>query len=415
MQSADTARVRPIPDHVPEHLVASIDWYGMTDLGSDPFVELAKLHDGEPILYLPSNIRNSHGSWLMTREADIRAIVMDTNHFTSENISGFDQVIEGFDNKLIPTEVDPPDHAAYRAFMNPYFSPSRIAELDQIMRERVRGIIAQVGPKGHCEFMSEATYHMAIAPWCEVMGMRYDEADQWIRFPVQILQYTDDRPQLMAEMIESAKSLYRERKGTDAEGLIAQFINAPIGGQVPSEASALGFIIFMLIAGVDTVGGTLGFAMKRLADDPVLRARLTKAREEIPAFVEEVLRRHAVVATNRYVKKDVSIAGVQMRSGDNVILPMALANSDPDAFERPLDLDIARKRKRTMTFGAGIHTCIGSRMARALIGIAVEEWLAAIPDFGVDSEKPLVARVGDVIALTSLPLRYEPTEPSSRV
>jgi hypothetical protein len=133
MQSADTPRDGPIPDHVPEHLVASIDWYGMTDLGSDPFVELAKLHDGEPILYLPSNIRNSHGSWLMTREADIRAIVMDTNHFTSENISGFDQVIEGFDNKLIPTEVDPPDHA-FAAL-----SDCRLTARDNLITKKSRG------------------------------------------------------------------------------------------------------------------------------------------------------------------------------------------------------------------------------------------------------------------------------------
>ncbi|MDG1987242.1 MAG: cytochrome P450 [Halieaceae bacterium] len=408
MKSPDITRSKMIPEHVPKHLLAAIDWYGMTELGSDPFVELAKLHDGEPIIFVGSNVRNSHGSWLITREADIRTIVMDTDHFTSENISGFDQVIEGFNNKLIPTEIDPPDHAAYRTFMAPYFSPSRINGLDQIMRDRVRDIIAQVGLKGKCEFMSEATYYMAIAPWCEIMGMRYDEADQWIRFPVQILQYTSDRPKLMAEMIESAKSLYLERKDTNMAGLIAHFINTPSGGQIPSEASAIGFIIFMLIAGVDTVGGTLGFAMKRLAEDQKLRAHLTKGKDDVSIFVEEVLRRHAVVSTNRYVKKDVSIAGVQMRCGDNIILPMSLANSDPKAFERPLELDLARKRGRIMTFGAGIHTCIGSRLARAVIGIAVEEWLAAIPNFRIDSEKPLIARVGDVIALTSLPLQYEP-------
>lgn len=398
-----------IPKHVPRELITSVDWYGMIDQGGDPFPQLAKLHDGKPIVYVPSNARNIHGSWLLTREAEMRAVMMDSEHFTSNKISGFDQVIEGFDGQLIPTEVDPPDHAAFRAFMTPFFSPRRIAELEPIVRDRVRDVIARVGPKGRCEFMADAAYHMSIAPWCEVMGMRYEDADDWIRFPVQILQYTDDRPKVMAEMIETAKALYQERKGTDAEGLIANFINSPIDGEVLSKPSAIGFIIFMLIAGVDTVGGTTGFAIKCLAEDSELRARLIANKEDIAPFVEEVLRRYAVVATNRYVKKDIELGGVAMRKGDNVILPMALANSDPEASECPMQLDLERDRSRTMTFGAGIHMCIGSRMARALINIAIEEWLAAIPEFAIDSEEPLVARVGDVIALTSLPLSYPPT------
>lgn len=403
-------RADDIPPHVPTRLVAPFNWYGMTETGEDPFISLSKIHDEEPIVFIPANIRNIHGSWLLRREADIRAVMMDSEHFTSAKISGFDQVIKGFEGQLIPTEIDPPEHAAYRAFLTQFFAPRHIAEMEPIVRRRVRDVISRIGPKGQCEFMAEAAYHMAIAPWCEVMGMRYEDADDWIRFPVQILQYTEDRPALMAEMIERAKALYRQRKNTDMDGLIAKFINSPIEGEALSEPGAIGFIIFMLIAGVDTVGGTTGFAIKRLAEDAGLRRRLIDNPQDIARFVEEVLRRHAVVATNRYVKKDIEINGVAMKAGDNVILPMSLANSDPEAFECPMALDIDRERARSMTFGTGIHMCIGSRMARALINIAVEEWLRAIPDFAIDCNEPLTARVGDVIALTALPLRYPPVQ-----
>lgn len=381
----------------------------MTSLGNDPYVELAKLHADEPIIYIPPNIRNIHGSWLLKRQEDIRSVVLDTDHFTSNFISGFDQVIEGFDSLLVPTEVDPPDHQAYRAFMTPYFSPKRILELDAHMREGVRGVLARIGPAGRCNFMEEATYYIAIRPWCEIMGMRYEEADHWIRFPTQILQYTADRVKLIAEMIAEAKRLYEKLHGGDSDGLISRFINTPINGAVPTRANAIGFIIFMLIAGVDTVGGTLGFAFKHLAEHPETRRWLLEDMSRAGPFVEEILRRYGTVASNRYVKADVELGGVQMRAGDNVILPMMLANLDESACSRPLAFDPEREDTRHMTFGAGIHMCIGSRVARAQIRIAVEEWLSAIPEFEIDPEATVDARVGDVFALTSLPLIFPPT------
>ncbi|MDR7103647.1 cytochrome P450 [Croceicoccus sp. BE223] len=369
-------------------------------------MHLAQLHDGEPVEFITSNVRNRHGSWLLKREVDIRSVMMNTDCFTSHGISGFDQIIENFDGLLIPTEADLPEHTAYRSFMTPAFAPRRIAEMDEVIRKRVRQVIARVGPRGGCEFMAEAAYYMAIAPWCEIMGLDYSEADRWIRFPVGILQYNDDRAELMAEMIEAARGLYRELKGSDREGLLAAFVNTPFDGEVPSEASAIGFIVFMLIAGVDTVGATLGFAMRQMAMDKVLRTRLRSHPADVAPFVEEVLRRYPVVATNRYVKKDVKVGSVTMKAGDNVILPMSMANSDPAANACPMAFDVERGRTRTMTFGAGMHMCIGSRVARALLQIAVEEWLLAIPDFEIPDDAPLVARVGDVIALTALPLSY---------
>mgnify|MGYP001098134741 CR=1 FL=1 len=408
MQQAHADR-GDIPSHVPPQLVRDLDWYGMTDLGSDPYPELAKLHGAPPIFYIPPNVRNRHGSWIVTRRDDVRSIVLDTEHFTSNRISGFDQVIEGFDSLLIPTEADPPEHASYRAFMTPYFSPRKIAELRTPMREGVAGVIARVGSRGRCEFMSEAAYYIAIRPWCDIMGMSYAEADHWIRFPVRILQYQEDRGALIAEMIAEARRLYRELKGSEGHGLISRFINTPINGDVPSEANAIGFVIFMLIAGVDTVGGTLGFTFKYLAENPRMRQWLREDPARIPGFVEEMLRRYATVATNRYVKADVDLGGVTMRAGDNVIIPMMLANLDETAFERPLAVDPQREDARHMTFGAGIHMCIGSRLARAQIGIAIEEWLGAIPEFEVEPGARLVARVGDVFALTALPLRFPPT------
>jgi cytochrome P450 len=117
-----------VPDHVPADLVRDFDIFKV-DLGEDPQAAIVCALVGFPrAIYMPRTIRFPDcGSWLLTHEADIRVIMQDAEKFTCHEISSFDAMTEGKRWSALPSEADPPEHAAYRGLLNPLFSPRRVA------------------------------------------------------------------------------------------------------------------------------------------------------------------------------------------------------------------------------------------------------------------------------------------------
>jgi cytochrome P450 len=134
---------------------------------------------------------------------------------------------------------------------------------------------------------------------------------------------------------------------------------------------------------------------KRIVDDPSL----------IPVAAEELLRYYSVVATVREVAQDGEFMGCPIHEGDRVIFPFASANRDPAEFDHADQVDLDRFPNRHMAFGAGIHRCLGSHLARMELRIALEEWHKRIPDYEVVDPDALRHHVLSVSGLVTLPLR----------
>jgi cytochrome P450 len=391
-----------VPDHVPEQLVRTEGWYGLQDLNGDPNAALMPFFDGPPVIYIAANARNPYGTWLLIRLEDIQTAFTDTEHFTSHYISGMRHL--GIEELLIPIEIDPPDHAKYRAFLAPHFSKQRLAELTPVMVAGVDRVIDTVIDAGECDAVPLG-YKMMSAGWCALVGADYEKSDTYIRFLWEMTHQYDPllRLQCAKDMLAVMEELYLENLGKTGEGLIAKFVNGTIDGRTPTKAECSGFILFMFLAGMDTMGSTASWILRHLAEHPETRAELADAPGKIPAFVEEILRRYATVTTNRFVKKDVRVQGVLLKEGDNVLLATQLACLDPAKFECPMHVDVARQ-ERHLAFGAGPHFCIGAPVARAQLPILVKAWLHRIPDFRIAEGAALTAHFGDVFGLDSLPL-----------
>ena len=400
-----------IPAHVPRELVSESIWYGQKDVAGDPNAGLTAYYDGPRIIYIPANNRNPFGTWVLTRFDDIRKAFSDTEHFTSKHIAGFN-VLVGMDALLIPVELDPPDHNKYRRFLTPFFGAPAVKALEPVMRRGVIEVIEEILPRGGCDVVPHG-FRMMAPVWCELMGAPMEKSEVYIRFLFNMLHQYDPvvRFQCAREMLEAMKELYHSSKGSSGKGLIQRFVNSSIDGVPPNEAECAGLILFMFLAGMDTMGATTSWILRHLALDAALRHELIGHPTRIASFIEEVLRRYAIVSTNRFVRKDLEFGGVTLKAGDNVLLSTPLACMDPARFKDACEIKTDRS-ERHIAFGAGAHFCIGAGVARAQMPIMVEEWLRRIPDFEIAPGAEVTAHVGDVIALDTLPLQWAQHKPN---
>ena len=150
----------------------------------------------------------------------------------------------------------------------------------------------------------------------------------------------------------------------------------------------------------------MGFIFQHLATHEDDRATLVKQPHKIPDAVEEFVRLYSlVVQDGRYVAQDVDFHGCPMRAGDIVWLGLAQANRDPRKFDRPDEFVLDRESNKHMGFAVGPHRCLGAHLARTELIIVLEEWLARIPHFRLNTDGPLVERGGQLM-LRSVPLAW---------
>ena len=151
-----------------------------------------------------------------------------------------------------------------------------------------------------------------------------------------------------------------------------------------------------MVADVDTTWSGIGSALWRLATHPEDRQHLVAQPELLPWAIEELLRAYAPVTMARIATEDIEVAGCSMSAGDRVLLSFSAANRDPSVFPDADKLVIDREVNRHVAFGAGIHRCAGSNLARMELLVALEEWLARIPDFRLDDSAQVTWAGGQV-------------------
>jgi cytochrome P450 len=167
----------------------------------------------------------------------------------------------------------------------------------------------------------------------------------------------------------------------EPDDLTSFLTRARIDGHPLAREHIRGTMILLMIAGIDTTWSAIGASLWHLAQQPDHRHRLATEPGLMDTALEELLRAYAPVTMARLVAKDFDFHGHQLREGDWLLLPFPAANRDPGVFERPDLVLLDRARNRHAAFGLGIHRCLGARLARMELRVALEEWLARYPDF----------------------------------
>ncbi|NLR72977.1 cytochrome P450 [Novosphingobium sp. ERN07] len=381
------------------------DWdiYTQPELLEDIHLGWHSLHESAPdIFWTPRN----GGHWVITRYEDQVKVLTDPEHFSSRELH-----IPPMNNgvMMIPLNLDPPEHTRYRAVLMKHFGPGPIARMEPKLVAWANRLIDRVIADGQCDFTETLGAGFPVSVFMELAGMPLDRFDE---FRSIVLEYFSNitperRGQLQDRIFTIWRELFDEKRRNPADDLATSLIEAEVRGRklTQDELESIGYLLFL--GGLDTVANALTFSFRNLAQRPDLQARLVAEPEKLPDYVEESLRRFAVVNQTRIVKKDIEIKGAQFREGQMLICPLTSAglderrNPDPEAF------DIDRPDRGHITFSIGAHTCIGNMLARLEMRVFTREWLKRIANFTLDGADKPSWRPGMVMALEHLKLKWD--------
>ena len=391
-----------VPPHVDPSRVYVFDLFLDARLKDDVHEGLKRLHAEAPdIFYTPLN----GGHWMVTRHQMVHDILKDFEHFSNEEM---DIPRMGASYKMIPLNLDPPDHAPYRAILMRYFSPKIIQDMDGKLRSWARQHIDRVLAAGHCDIAAAGTA-FPVHVFMEMMGLPSERFEEFRSIVVEYfgLAPVARRNEIRGWIFATMKQYIKERRAASRDDLISKLTQEEINGRklTLEELQSICFLLF--VAGLDTVANAISFSMLHLAEKEDLQERLAADPSLIPNFVEESLRRYSIVNGSRTVKRDFEYGGVLFRAGDMVCLSNPCAGMDERVNPDPMRFDIDRVGRQHTAFSVGPHLCVGHYLARAEMRIFVDEWLKSVPRFRpVPNSKPH-HRAGKVMSVKHVEVEWD--------
>lgn len=396
----------PVPAHVPPELVWDRSLDAFTAEGDDPFLALSRLHDGPGIIWA-TDVAYGRSGWIVTRYDLISEVFIDWQHFSAER-PGMIADLLGENVRLNPIEIDPPAHHGYRRILNPYFTPKAVAAFDAPVREACVDLISRFEDKGSCDFVNDFAIPFPSYVFLDLMGMPRAKLDDFIGWQDDLMRAPDPMQRVAAaRAIYAYLKEHKERQRTSpSNDFLRAMVNGEVDGRPLDHLELMGMFYVLYVGGLDTVYSTLGWTMLHLATHPDLQRRLRDNPELISGAVEEFCRAYAVVITHRQVARDFTFHGAPMRAGDEVHLPIALANRDPAVFANPHEIDMERK-PRHITFGTGTHTCLGLYLAKREIRIVIEDFLKRFRDIRIRPGETYRYHTGRTLGVEYLPIVWD--------
>jgi cytochrome P450 len=377
---------------------------------ADPFPIWDDLRDRCPVAHTD----RWGGSWMPTRYADVTAVAHDIAHFSSTNVGVMPPPETEDDDDVLPAglppiSVDPPVHSWSRRLLLPWFSHRRVESLEPLTRETCRRLIDGFVGSGQADAAAGYAQQIPVRVIAMVLGVPSEMSDNftgWVRDVLEFAYDKDRRTRGRDELVSYFIGEIAKRKENPGDDLISELLHAEVDGEPVPEAHVLGTAALTLIAGVDTTWSGIGSALWHLATHDDDRRRLVAEPELLPIAIEELLRAYSPVTMAREALEDAEIAGCPVKAGDKVLLSFPAANRDPEAFPDADKVVIDRAENRHVAFGAGIHRCAGSNLARMELRVALEEWLARIPEFHLAPGAEVTWAGGQVRGPRQLPVVF---------
>jgi len=295
----------------------------------------------------------------------------------------------GSEVALIPLQIDPPEHVRYRRMLDPLFAPKRMNALEHDIAALAVRCMDEFIERGSCDFSDEFSIPYPAGTFLRLLGLPMDGLAEFVQLKEDIIRPAGgDSPEGVATRERAGKQIaslfiaaLTDRRKHRREDILSHFAQLEASGDLTRDES-IGICHLLLIAGLDTVTGTLECAFALLARRPDLRRSLAGRLDVIPSAVVELLRWIVTSPVQtRIAVQDVEVQGFEVKKGEIVRAAQATMNFDPARIPDPLNVDFGREENRHATFGIGIHRCLGSHLARLELRIAMSEWHARIPEY----------------------------------
>jgi len=379
-----------------------------------------RLRAQAPVLRHPGSAKQPP-FWALTRYEDIAAVSRDNKRFTSskgfrvptDHRSSMDPEVGRILSRTT-IAMDPPEHPKHRALINPSFTASALNGLTGQIQQAVTDLLDSLEGANDVEFVSDVAAIVPIKTICAMLGVPAADEHRVIHWTNGIFGTDDpdfalsieDSNRNYAEIFDYGMWLLNERRREPRDDIITLVAHATIDGEPLEEAMLKGFFSNMLAAGNETTRSSLSGSILALSQNKDQRDRMVADPALIPTCVNELLRFFSpVVQMMRTAKEDLEIDGHKVAAGERVVMLYAAGNHDPAVFENPHQLDVTRENAaRHLTFGMGIHHCVGSRLATMQLRIILEQLLKRFPTFEVVGDPAYVA-TNFVMSMKSLPVR----------
>ncbi|WP_420639585.1 cytochrome P450 [Candidatus Poriferisocius sp.] len=343
-----------------------------------------ELRDDAPVTELGG--RMGRGSLTVSRHEDVVAALRTPEVFSSDPAA----VDIGTVRPLVPLQVDPPHHSKHRKALDPLFAPRQIAAYEPRVRELVRELIDQVADDGHCNFHQAIAEPLPSTVFLELLGLPVSRVDEFlalkdgiIRPPARSMAERREKVAATGQKIYAVlEEVVEARMAERQDDFFSTILDVEVAGEPLSRDDVVDIGYLFFLAGLDTVSASLECMIAFLAQNPDHRRRLVDDPAVIPHAIEELLRHESpVAAVARITAADTEISGCPIAAGTRITALVGSANTDERVWDNPHLVDFDRESNKHIAFGAGVHRCLGSHLARMELRVALEEWHARVPDY----------------------------------
>jgi cytochrome P450 len=379
------------------------------DIDADPYPIFKRMRDESPLY------RNEkYDFYAVSRFADVESCSINWQTFSSARGSVLEMIQAQMD---IPRGMfifeDPPIHALHRGLMSRVFTPRRVAALEERMRSYcAEALDPHVGTSGF-DFVRDLGAQMPMRVISEMLGIP-EEDQEAVRDRVdQSLRIGEgEKPDVGSVLTDPAQftEYIDYRREHPSDDLLTALLEVTFVDETDQERhldleEIINYSGLLAAAGNETTTRLIGWTGSLLADHPDQRARLVAQPELVPGAIEEILRYEAPSPVQaRYVTHDVELHGETVPEGSILLLVTAAANRDDRKFQDPDTFDVTRKIDHHVSFGYGLHFCLGAALARLEGRVALEEVLKRFPEWQVDTERAERVHTSTVRGWDSLPV-----------
>jgi cytochrome P450 len=401
----------------------------VSELCYDPYSEEAltaphpiykRLRAEKPAYYL-----EKYDAWALSRFEDVWNASLDAQSYSVAAAGASSGHLLTRQLPIFPSlmHTDPPDHTRMRSQINSPFTPRRVAALEPIVRRIVRDQLARIAESGEADAFADIAQPVATRVTCAVLDLPERDAPTLeaivtrifsrepgtIGLPESSVAAFGDLDAYFLEMVRE-----RRRQPSDADDMLNRHLRVELSDRRPSDEEIASYLTTLMIGGTETFPKVFAGGVVRLDASRDQRTLLLEDPSLVPNAIEEMGRSEMPLQMlGRTLLRDIELHGEKLRAGQPVMFLYASANRDEREFEDPDTFDVRRRLPRVLTFGHGTHACLGQHIARLEGRILLEELLAAMPDYEVDSAACVQAHSEWMQGYLAVPIRFSPFSPGA--
>jgi len=423
MSAHEASADAPAPTSDSAFAPSAYDPYGtFTQQNPKPFY--LRLRDESPVHY-----DERYDCWYLSRFEDIWREEQDLEAYTVvggptppqllKRVRGMPEEASPFENQNFGdalATLDPPTHTQLRGQLSPHFKPKAARELEALTRQLVRGYVDELVEKGGGDVIGDLAMRTSVRIACTIVGFPLEKAD-WLAERVNRMNERDASGRAFSEhAFEGLVELHmyfhetvaRARQfPSDEPNVLNALLRAEADGQRITDGDVASNLFLMIVGGTETLPKVFSAAVKRLAEHPDQRAAVVANPSLVPGAFREALRMDMPTQMlGRRVRREKIVHGHRLLPEQGLLFLWASANRDPREFPDPERYDIHRNAPRLLSFGSGVHMCLGAHVAQMEGRVMLEELLARIPEYETVPEGIERIRTEMFQGLAALPIRF---------